>query len=568
MSTCGELQRLVSWLGIMLLAVSAACAPAPERSGPAQMQQAGPKRITTAIAGEPFTLSSTINTAGVGGFPGVAELESLIHVGLAEVVDQRTVVAPRLAETLPSVENGLWVVFPDGRMETTWRINPRARWHDGTPFTSADLVFTAQVEQDKGVPVLNNRAYDSVESIEAIDPQAIRVRWKQPFIHADLMFSVYGVPLPRHLLEAAYLEDKGSFAEQSYFTRDFIGTGPFRVKEFAKSSYVILEAFDDYVLGRPRVDQIEVKFFLDPKIIIAHILAGTVDANLGRGMSPEQALVVREQAWNGKADMAYSSWIALFPQLLNPSPPIIADARFRRALLYGTDRQQLVDALLGGLSTVADSFVGPNDAEYQAVQGSAVRYPYDPRLAGQLVESLGLTRGPDGSYLDSAGQRITLEIRTTADDDLREKTLLTVADHWRRLGLATETVPIAVQRSQDLEYRVNRPGFELVRQPNTLTDNALRRFHSSAAALPENGYRGSNRVRYMSPEYDALVERYLSTIPIPERLEIGREIVRHISEQLPAMGLYYSVQPMLISNRLVNVAAATDTRNAHQWDVR
>jgi hypothetical protein len=72
----------------------------------------------------------------------------------------------------------------------------------------------------------------------------------------------------------------------------------------------------------------------------------------------------------------------------------------------------------------------------------------------------------------------------------------------------------------------------------------------------------------MNPEYDALIERYLSTIPIPERLEIGREIVRHISEQLPAMGLFYSVQPMLISNRLVNVAAATDTRNAHLWDVR
>ncbi len=71
---------------------------------------------------------------------------------------------------------------------------------------------------------------------------------------------------------------------------------------------------------------------------------------------------------------------------------------------------QIVDALLGGLSTFADSFVGPNDAEYHAVQGSVVLYPFDPQQACQLVEWLGLTRWPSmpatptrGTFVDDLG---------------------------------------------------------------------------------------------------------------------------------------------------------------------
>ena len=60
---------------------------------------------------------------------------------------------PVLAEAIPSFENGLWKVFPDGQMETTWKIREGARWHDGTPFTSGDVLFTSKLEQDKELPV-------------------------------------------------------------------------------------------------------------------------------------------------------------------------------------------------------------------------------------------------------------------------------------------------------------------------------------------------------------------------------------------------------------------------------
>ena len=134
------------------------------------------------------------------------------------------------------------------------------------------------------------------------------------------MFSEFALPLPKHLLEQAAGEDKANFLSLPYWTSDFVGTGPFRLREWVQNSHLVLEAFDGYVLGRPQIDEIEVRYFLDPNVVIANVLAGTVDLTLGRGFSLEQALQAREQWRQGNIDISYMSWIALFPQFVNPNP--------------------------------------------------------------------------------------------------------------------------------------------------------------------------------------------------------------------------------------------------------
>ncbi len=189
-------------------------------------------------------------------------------------------------------------------------------------------------------------------------------------------------------------------------------------------------------------------------------------------------------------------------------------------------------------------------------------------MAAQLVEGLGYSRRPDGFYYDRAGERLWVEIRTTADDDLKDSLMFSTADRWKSFGVDARPLHIPRQQAQDLEYRINRPGFELTRQPNDFSESSLRRILGREAALPENGYRGQNRTRYMSPELDSFIDRYLTTIPQAERMEIGREIMRHVTENLPIMGVAYDSQAMLIATPLVNANAVDITRNAHLWDLR
>jgi ABC-type transport system substrate-binding protein len=323
------------------------------------------------------------------------------------------------------------------------------------------------------------------------------------------------------------------------------------------------------VLGRPKIDEIEVKFMNDPSVIVANILSGAVDLSLGRGLAPEQAHEAERQWTTGKLDASYStSWTALYPQFVDPTPAAIGVLQFRRALMHALDRQQIVNSLAMGKTRVVSSYIGPNSPEFSDVQPHVTEYPYDQRRAVELISGLGFTRGADNVFLDASGRPLSLEIRTTAGDELRSNAMFAAADMWKAAGLGVESVIVPRQRASDREYRVTRPGFELTHQPNELTERALQRFQSKEVPTAQNNWRGNNRARYSSPEYDAIVDRYVVTLDARDRLEGAKQINQHMSQQLPAMGLLYRIDLMLIGDRLANVSADGSVRNAHEWDVK
>jgi ABC-type transport system substrate-binding protein len=196
-----------------------------------------------------------------------------------------------------------------------------------------------------------------------------------------------------------------------------------------------------------------------------------------------------------------------------------------------------------------------------------VRYAYEPPRARQLIEELGYTRGPDGYYQDRAGQRLTPKIQTTIDD-LRQKTMTVIGDHWKEVGVQLEPVVIPRQLSSDRQVRSEFATFDFTRQPSDPT-----RYHSRQAPLAENNYRGNNRGRYMNADYDAMIERFEVTIPRAERMQILGDMVHHMTDQLVTMGIFYVVEAILVSNRLQNVGPpigedALQTWDAHEWDVK
>ena len=119
----------------------------------------------------------------------------------------------------------------------------------------------------------------------------------------------------------------------------------------------------------------------------------------------------------------------------------------------------------------------------------------------------------------------------------------------KRLGVDVSPVIVPVQRLTDLEYRNTMPAFEVVRYRSGA--GSIEQLHGSQAPLPQNHFAGTNRSRYINPEFDALLDRYLATIPWDARMQALGQVVHHISDQLNVMGLIYDVQPALISNRLL-----------------
>jgi ABC-type transport system substrate-binding protein len=263
--------------------------------------------------------------------------------------------------------------------------------------------------------------------------------------------------------------------------------------------------------------------------------------------------------------------------LLYPNPAVVADARFRKALIAAIDREEMALTLAYGLLPVGHSYILPNDPEYAELQGSVVRYEYNPRRAIEQIEAMGYVRGADGSFrADGAGRpdasadgRLTVEIRSS-QLDMNRKTKLTVADYWQRVGVAVTPFEDSESMRRDTQHRATYPGFDTVGGSSGV--DSFKFYRSSEARYPQNGYVGRNVSNYVNPELDALIERYLVTVPRSERMQVAGQIVHHLTDQLIPIPTFHDGNPTIVGGRMKNVAVdvssgGTNTWNAHEWDI-
>jgi peptide/nickel transport system substrate-binding protein len=561
------LANLVVAIGLIACGPSHPAGQSPAAGAPVP---SGPRTITAAFLSDPPTLMNRVNSAVAGGrtSAGVTQLADMLNSSMT--VSELGTLRPRLAETVPTIENGQWRVLPDGRTETTYRIKSGAQWHDGTPFTAEDLLFTIQVARDRELPFVRVLDYDLIERAEAADPHTLTVYWSRPFIDADLLFQ--GTELiPRHRLERPYRDDKPNFAHDPYWSTEFVGLGPFKLQSFARSSHMVIEANDGYVLGRPKIDRIEIRFIPDSNTLAANLLAGVVQLTIGQVFVLETALEVTERWRDGHVDLSGASQgnpMHLFPQFISPTPAVMTDVRFRRALYHALNRQELVEQTMAGKAVLADGILwDPSNREWADIERSIVRYPYDPQRAAQLMGEIGYRKAADGFYRDPAsGGRLTMELRTLVSFDTGAKIIFPIADYWKRLGVDVETLVVPEQRQNDRQYRAERPGFDLARSPRDLT-----RHHSDEVALPENRFVGANRARYINTELDRLIEQYFVIIPWRERMATLGQVVHHMTDQVTAMGVFFDVPVAMVHNRIHKVRGAsmgTDPLNAHEWELK
>jgi peptide/nickel transport system substrate-binding protein len=407
-----------------------------------------------------------------------------------------------------------------------------------------------------------------------LDDRTVKVVWKEPYIRADqASVGTSGLPLnppfPRHLLEQPYTTDKDTFQTLPYWTTEFVGTGPFQVKEFARDQYATLVAFDRYVLGRPKLDEVQVRFIPDDNALVANILAGEVQLTLGPGVSLEQGIQVRDRWQEGKMLAGPSSYINMNVQFLNPDPPILSDVRFRKALYMALDRQQLVEELTFGLSSVAESSIHPSEPEYPFVQPSIVRYQFDPRAATQAIEGLGYRKGTDGMFVDGGGRPLVINVMAT-QDDANAKPQVAVLDFWKSIGVTPEQEVVTQQRQRDLQYRANFKAFSVQAGISSSADGMSAAHSREARVGPQ--FNGRNYTRYSNPEVDTLVDRYFTTISFRDRVQVLAQLVHQTTDNLVWMPLYWRVLPTLVDSRISDVSPlneATDQWwNAHLWDLR
>src|SRR5438309_385280 len=277
-----ELNRLVAPVAFLVL-ILAACAPAtPSQSAQSEARGSQPSAPTTLVAAineDPKNFWDGING---GGGSGARQLGHMVNQYLA-VIDSAGVAHARLLAEFPAVDKGTWKVFPDGKMEVTYKVRPGASWHDGTPFSAEDIAFSFEVGRDPQIPNGNQSAVRLIEGIVAVDPQTAVATWSQTYAFADRLEHREFFPLPKHILDRAYRESKEPLIGQPYFNQEHVGTGPFKLTHWEPGSFMELAANDNYFLGRPKIDRVRVNFIGDSNTGVANLRAGALNVFLPTG---------------------------------------------------------------------------------------------------------------------------------------------------------------------------------------------------------------------------------------------------------------------------------------------
>jgi len=559
-------------LAFVVMMISACGPQAVGQSGPSSGADSSQPRtrkvLTIAVQREPTSFHTSITGSASPTAGGASNAELIVHDGLYYESELEQY-EPLIATELPSIERGTWRVFPDGRMETIWRIRPNVKWHDGVSFTSADLVFAFTVSQDPDF-LTRGPARALMESVVALDPQTIRLNWSGTWTEAD--HTSPGGLIPKHLLEDLFMNDKANFGNSTRFTTDFVGLGPYKLVKWEQGSHMELARFDDYHQGRPPLDTVFVRFIGDPNTMVANVLSGAADVVLPTGVDIEQALEVK-QRWEGTGNYVRADPTGRLRQLELQYRPDFARPRnglpnvtVRQGLYHAIDRPTMVEVMAHGLAPFADSWYPPNHGLRRDLEPNIPQFPYDQARAQQLLAQAGWTRGSDGILVHQpSGERFEVEIWANQGQGT-DKEMNIVADGWKSAGAQVVPFLIPAARLGDREFESTHPG-PLITNPSGSAFYEDR-LHSSAVTTAANRWTGRNRAGYINPRVDVILDRLYVTLDAREKISLHRQLLQEAMVDIALMPLYWEVVPILALKEVKGPRAVRNesTHNFFTWD--
>ena len=475
---------------------------------------------TEGVAGNPRYINPLLGTYNAVD----RDLAALLFNGLT-VADEQGRILPDLADT--------WYISKDN-LSYTFRLRRDVRWHDGTPFTADDVVFTVDVLRAPGFegPPGLAELWRTVE-VQRLDLHTVRFTLEEPFA-PFLSYTTVGL-LPAHLLK----DVPATQIANHHFNMHPIGTGPFKVHEVT-SQHAVLRANRHFYGGRPYLDEIEFVFYPDDRSVVAAYGRGEIH---GIARVPSEYLGEVLAADNLRLYSAPLSGYGLV--FLNLERPVFQEREVRQALLWATDRQKIVDQVLDGQALVAHGPVMPFSWAYAP---DALRYSYAPAKAIELLEEAGWS-DQDGDGVREKGELQLQFALLTNDDPTRVKVINELTRQWSQIGVRAvpQTAGVAGVVRDFLVPRDYDAIFYDWQQLPTDPD-PYPQWHST-----QNRGVGQNFSGYSSEQADLIMEEARRTTDADRRGKLYRDLQRILAEDVPSLPLYHPVYDYAVDEKVHDV---------------
>ncbi|BBK40597.1 diguanylate phosphodiesterase [Allostella vacuolata] len=461
-----------------------------------------------------------------------------------------------LCVELPTVENGLArpVDLPNGKrgVEVTYTIQPGATWGDGVPVTTKDVVFTWEVGRHPQSGVAAAEFYRRVTKVEVKDERTFT-------FHVDkLSFEFASIGgfqlLPAHLEREAFA-DPTQYRFRTRFDTDptnpGLHFGPYRIVEVATGSHIALERNPHWYGPKPHFRRIVVRAIENTAALEANLLSGAVDYVAGElGLSLDQAMAF-EARHRDRYTVLYKPGLVYEHMDVNLDNPILADRRVREALLLAIDREKLTRTLFGGRQPVARGAIHPLDWVHAE---DLPAYAFDPKAAGALLDAAGWPRKGTGIRQNASGERLTIELMTTAGNRGRELVQQVLQSQWRQVGIEVKlrNEPPRVFFGETVSKRrfSGLALFAWLSAPEGVPRTTL---HSESIPGPANNFSGQNYPGYANAEMDGLIEKIEVELDRERRRKLWHAQQHLYARDLPALPLFFRADPFVLPKWLTGV---------------
>ncbi len=393
-----------------------------------------------------------------------------------------------------------WDIEEDGTLWTFY-LREGVKFHDGSEMTAEDVEFTLDRLMDEDYNSPRKADFDLIDEINVVDDYTLEVVLREPnMVFMTDLLNGYVVPKD-------YVEEVGNEGLAS----EPIGTGPFSFEEYRTDDYTLLEAFEDYWGGRPKLDSLRFRPIPEATTRIVELETGGI--HLMAEVPGEELERLEEEEGIEVDSVTGTNWRSLS---MNMDREPFDDINVRRAISHAIDKQRIIDTVYPGTSIPAEGPLPPTSWAYDSeFEGRG----FDLDRAKEYMADSDYPDGFEATLMISEGEQLQREA------PLLQSMLAEIGVEIEIQSLEWGTF---LERLTNQDYDMLRVGWTTNVEPDSILYNT---FHSSSEQFNMFGYDNSR--------VDELLDKGRLEPDLDKRKEIYREVQEIIVDEAPAAFVYH-----------------------------
>ena len=379
-----------------------------------------------------------------------------------------------------------------------FKLRKGVKFHNGQEFTSADVKYTVEWILDEENKSKQLRYFKYIDTVETPDDYTAVIKLKEPYAPMLSNLSMLWI-VPKKTIEEIGREE---------FAKHPIGTGPYKFVEWLKDQRLVMEAYEGYWRGVPRVQRLVWRNIPETSTRLAELRTGGVDIAIRVPVAQVELLEKDPNLKVVSIPTLRTKWVTL-----NTWAPPFDDKRVRQALNYAINKEEIVEALYEGNAHIAGQPYAP------AVLGfnpDIEPYPYDPDRAKSLLAEAGY---PDG-----------LEVVLDVDEPVHAEPAQAIAGQLAKIGI---DVKVNIGDPDQLWEKFLAKGMESMYMMHC--NNILLDADFCTGLHFDSQRRG---LYYNSPETDELIVQGAAAPDREERKDIYHELAAKLHEEASVVFLW------------------------------